>query len=86
MMHKPRIELHLRHELLPLPLIIQEVTILELDALDLRDVIIQEMTSNPLFDIDKFGDLDIIARKFEDLSESLESSSEPYFRMEEDEE
>lgn len=86
MMHKPRIELHLRHELLPLPLIIQEVTILELNALDLREVIIQEMTSNPLFDIDKFGDLDIVARKFEDLTESLESSGEPYFPMEEDEE
>ncbi|MGB9824489.1 MAG: hypothetical protein ACPLN0_06235 [Candidatus Hydrothermia bacterium] len=85
MIRKPRIELNLRHELLPLPLIIQEATLLELDALDLREAIIQEMTSNPILDIDMYSDLQMVARKFEELGESMEASGELWYLYEEEE-
>jgi len=72
MMRKPRLDLHLKQELLPLPLIIQEATLLEMDILELRDAVLTEMSSNPLMDIDKYSDYKILASKYEDLSKLAE--------------
>lgn len=87
MMRKQRLELNTNQELVPLPLIIQEATLLELDILELREGILKEMSSNPLLDIDKYNDIKIISSKFEDISKFNESIDEnTYWHGEEDEE
>jgi RNA polymerase sigma-54 factor len=84
MIRKPRIELGLKHELLPLPLIIQEVTLLEMDILELREAVLAEMTSNPMLDIDKYSDLKMISGKFEDLAQLSEGAEEMWHGGEEE--
>ncbi|MEO0239121.1 MAG: hypothetical protein ABIM45_04250 [candidate division WOR-3 bacterium] len=76
MIRKPRLDLHLRQELIPLPLIIQEATLLEMDLLELREAVLTEMSSNPLIDIDKYNDFKILAAKYEDLSKLAEIMEE----------
>jgi len=76
MIRKPRLDLHLRQELIPLPLIIQEATLLEMDLLELREAVLTEMSSNPLIDIDKYSDFKILAAKYEDLSKLAEIMEE----------
>ncbi|MDI6851365.1 MAG: hypothetical protein QMD82_05455, partial [bacterium] len=67
---------HLKQELVPLPLIIQEATLLELDILELREAVLREMSSNPLMDIDKYSDYKVLAAKYEDLTKLAEIMEE----------
>ena len=74
MIRKQRIELSQRHELVPLPLVIQEVSLFAMDMTELQETVLEEMVSNPMLDIDEFTDLMLLRGKFDDLSQFTDNA------------
>ncbi|HOK23047.1 MAG: hypothetical protein WBI42_04750 [Candidatus Hydrothermia bacterium] len=86
MIRKQRIELSQRHELVPLPLVIQEVSLFAMDMTELQETVLEEMVSNPMLDIDEFTDLMLLKGKFDDLSQFTDNAElkEEWYSGEED--